>query len=128
MYVRNSEYCIMRHSALIEETTVADVRDQGREQRNEQRQQLDGSASLIVIGSPSQVLYGEVRNVSQGGTQIWLSQPVQPFTLVKIEYNDSLLLGEVVYCRQDQSGWLAGVRVEHGLFGLKALARVMCQF
>ena len=118
----------MRQSALIDETTVADIRDQGREQRNERREQLDVSAKLTLIGPSRQVLYGEIRNISQGGTQISLSQPVPSFTLVKIEYSDSLLLGEVVYCQRDQSGWLAGVRVEHGLFGLEALAEVMRQF
>ena len=128
MFPRNDEYRTMRQSALIEETTVADIRDQGREQRNERREQLYVSAKLTLIGSSRQVLYGEIRNISQGGTQISLSQPVPSFTLVKIEYNDSLLLGEVVYCQRDQSGWLVGVRVEHGLVGLEALAEVMRQF
>ena len=113
---------------LIEETAAAEVRDQGRELRNEQRCQLDCGAQLTVIGPPSQILHGEIRNASQGGTQILLSQPVPTFTLVRIEYNDSLLLGEVVYCKPEDSGWLAGVRVEHGLFGLEALADFMRAF
>ena len=128
MHSRNDEYYVMRQLALIEESTPADIRDQRCEQRNEHRQRLDSSASLTLIGSPSQVLCCEIRNVSEGGTQLWLREPLQAFTLVKIEYDDSLLLGEVVYCQRDPSGWLVGVRVEHGLFGLAALAKVMRQF
>ena len=119
----------MRQAALVEQTIAADGRDPARELRNEQRCQLDCAARLTVIGPPARILHGEVRNLSQGGTQIRLNQHVPPFTLVKIEYNDSLLLGEVVYSQQEpSSSWLTGVRVEHGLFGLEALADVMRAF
>jgi hypothetical protein len=33
-----------------------------------------------------------------------------------------------VYCQQEQSGWLAGVKIEHGLFELTALADAMRGF
>jgi hypothetical protein len=80
------------------------------------------------VGALTHILQGEIRNVSEGGTQILLDEPLPPPTLVRIEYDDNLLLGEVVYCRQEQSGWLVGVRVEHGLFGLTALAVAMQRF
>jgi hypothetical protein len=69
-----------------------------------------------------------IQNVSEGGTQIWLDQTLPASTLVKIEYDDNLLLGEVIYCRREQSGWLVGVKIEHGLFELTALAAAMQGF
>jgi hypothetical protein len=102
--------------------------DQERDQRQAPRVPLDHTALVSVAGAPDQVLHGEIRNLSEGGTQVWLEQPMPPSTLVKIEYNDSLLLGEVVYCQQEQSGWLVGVQIEHGLFELTALATAMQGF
>jgi hypothetical protein len=98
------------------------------DQRQTERRELSQAALVTVVGTSGKVLQGEIRNVSEGGTQIRLGEPLPPFTLVRIEYEDNLLLGEVVYCRQDRSSWLLGLRVEHGLFGLTALAASMQGF
>jgi hypothetical protein len=98
------------------------------DQRQTERHQLSHPAVVTVIGALGRILHGVIRNLSEGGTQIRLDEPLPPSTLVKIEYDDNLLLGEVVYCNQEQSSWLAGVRVEHGLFELTALARAMQGF
>jgi len=98
------------------------------DQRQAERRELSQSARVNVVGTPAKTLLGEIRNLSEGGTQIRLDQPLPPFTLVRIEYDDNLLLGEVVYCEQEQSGWLIGLRVEHVLFGLTALADSMQAF
>jgi len=102
--------------------------DQSVDQRQTERQELSQFAIVSVVGTPAGVLQGEIRNLSQGGTQIRLGEPLPPFALVRIEYDDNLLLGEVIYCRQEQCGWLVGLRVEHGLFGLTALADAMQAF
>ena len=94
------------------------------DQRRTSRQQLDQSA-IVTVGPDSRVLHGELRNISAGGTQLRLAEPLSPYALVRVEYDDNLLLGEVVYCQQEQSHWLVGLRIEHGLFGLKALAEAM---
>jgi hypothetical protein len=114
MSARNAEHGIMQAIAL--------------DQRQTERHELRETAMVSVVGTPGPVLHGEMRNVSESGTQIWLDQALPPSTLVKIEYGDNLLLGEVVYCRQERSGWLVGLRVEHGLFGLTALASAMQAF
>jgi len=95
------------------------------DQRSAERHDLSGAALVSVVGTTGPVHPGQIRNLSKGGTQIWLQQPLPAFTLVRVEHDDSLLLGEVVYCRQEQSGWLLGLRIEHGLFGLTALAGAM---
>ena len=98
------------------------------DQRQTERHELRQPASISVVGAPAEVLHGELRNLSEGGTQIRLSEPVPPFTLVKIQYGDNLLLGEVVYCLQADAAWLAGLRIEHALFGLTALSDAMQAF
>lgn len=94
------------------------------DQRQTSRQRLNQSA-IVTVGPDRHVLHGELRNISAGGTQLRLGEPLSPFMLVRIEYDDNLLLGEVVYCQQEQSHWLVGLRIEHGLFGLTALAEAM---
>jgi hypothetical protein len=93
--------------------------------RQVQRQQIPHSGIVSVLGTTTQVLNAEILELCEGGTQIWLDQPLRRATLVRIEYSDNLLLGEVVYCEKEQAGWLVGIRIEHSLLGLKALARAM---
>jgi hypothetical protein len=91
----------------------------GPDQRKAQHQ----SAIVSVLGTVTPILHGEIQNLSEGGTQVWLAQPLPYASLVSINYNDNLLLGEMVYCQKEQAGWLVGIRVEHALLGVKALAR-----
>jgi PilZ domain len=97
--------------------------DHPGDQRQDQRHQLNQAATVSVFGT-NEVLQGEIRNISEGGTQIRLDQPLRCASLVEIQYNDNSLLGEVIYCAQEQAGWLVGVRVEHALLGLSALASI----
>jgi hypothetical protein len=86
------------------------------DRRQALRQELMHSAAVSIPGT-DQVLRGEIRNVSEGGAQILLRQPLCVTSPVKIEYDGKLLHGEVVYCRQEQVGWLVGIRVGDGLSG-----------
>jgi len=95
------------------------------EQRQDQRHQLSQAASVSVLGAASQVLQGQIRNVSKGGTQLQLDQPLGTGSLLRIEYGNNLLLGEVVYCQQELTGWVVGIRIEHALSGLTAIADAM---
>jgi hypothetical protein len=98
------------------------------DQRRTERRELAQVATVSTMGTPQRVLTGEIRNLSEGGTQVWLEEPLPPFALVKVEYDDNLLLGEVVYCQADGIGWLVGFRIEHGLFGLTTLSAAMESF
>ena len=99
--------------------------DQQRDQREAQRHQLRQSAVVSVLGTASQVVQGEIRNVSKNGTQLYLDHPIGPGSLLRVEYDNNLLLGEVVYCQQEETGWIVGIRIEHTLSGLTALADAM---
>lgn len=105
------------HVVLRQGVTAAGLSlplDQQADRRQTPRRQLSESAVVNVLGT-GQLLHGEVRNFSEGGTQIWLGEPLRVSSLVKIECADKLLLGEVMYCRQEQAGWLLGIHVGHAL-------------
>ena len=99
--------------------------DRQLDQRQAQRHEFSQAAIVSVLGTGSQVLQGEIRNVSKGGTQLHLDQPLEIGSLLKIEYDNNLLLGEVVYCQREKTGWVVGIRAEHVLSGLTALADAM---
>ena len=86
---------------------------------------LTGKSRKQKRNGTGQFLHGEIRNLSEGGTQILVREPLDLASLVKIEYADKFLLGEVVYCRQEKAGWLLGIRLERGLSGVTDLADAM---
>ena len=115
----NGETGILRQGVRVAE--LAAPLEQQADRRRTPRHQSHQSAVVSVLGT-GQVFRGEVRNSSEGGTQIWLDEPLRANSLVKIETAGKLLLGEVVYCRQEQAGWLLGIRVGQVLPGAPILA------
>jgi PilZ domain len=113
----------MRTQTIVVDAPIA--LDQQPDQRQSQRHDLSQSAVVTMLGTTTQVLQGEIRNVSKGGTQLHLGQPLGIGSLLRVDYDNNLLLGEVVYCQQVQTGWIAGLRIEHTLSGLTALADAM---
>jgi len=113
----------MRPQTIVVEAPA--TLDKQLDQRQDQRHQLSQAAIVSVPGTASQALQGQIRNVSKSGTQLQLDQPLGIGSLLRIEYDDNLLLGEVVYCQREQNDWIVGMRIEHVLSGLTALADAM---
>jgi hypothetical protein len=57
-----------------------------------------------------------------------LGQRVPPGTALRIDLPDSMLLGEVIYCRAEGEDWYAGIELEHALFSLNELAEALRGF
>ena len=98
--------------------------EQQADRRQKPRRQLSQPAVVSLVRT-GQVLQGEIRDLSEGGTQILLHEPLHLATSVKIEYADQRLIGEVVYCRQEQAGWLLGIRAERAMSGVTDLDDAM---
>jgi hypothetical protein len=113
----------MRSQTIVVDAPIA--LDQQPDQRQSQRHELSQSAVVTTLGTTPQVLEGEIRNVSKGGTQLHLGERLATSSLVRVDYDNNLILGEVVYCQQVETGWIAGLRIEHTLSGLTALAEAM---
>ena len=73
---RNTEHVIMHLRTVVVNTPIA------------LDHQADQAAIVSVLGRATQILHGEVRHVSECGTQILLDQPAR--------YDDNRLLGDVV--------------------------------
>jgi nitric oxide reductase large subunit len=110
----------MRPQTIVVDAPIA--LDQQPDQRQSQRHELSQSAVVCVLGTTPQILQGEIRNVSKGGTQLQLGQALGIGSLLRVDYANNLLLGEVVYCQQVPTGWIVGLRIEHTLSGLSVLA------
>ena len=104
----NGEHVVSRQGVRVEDLPAP--LEQQPDRRQTPRHPSRQSAVVSVLGT-GQFLHGEVRNFSEGGTQIWLDEPLPVGSLVKIESAEGLLLGDVVYCRQEQAGWLLGIHV-----------------
>ena len=117
----NAEHIIMRLQTMTANAPVA--LDPQADQRQDQRHQLNQPATVSVLGTANEIPC-EIRNISEGGTQLRLDQPLRCASLVAIHYDDNRLLGEVIYCAPEQTGWLVGIRIEHALLGLTALASI----
>jgi hypothetical protein len=118
----SAEHFIVRPGAVAGDLQIP--LEQQPDRRQTSRQRLSQSAVVSVLGT-GQVLHGEIRNLSEGGTQILLHEPLHLASSVKIEYAGKVLQGEVVYCRQEQTGWLLGIRVERALSGVNDLDDAM---
>ncbi len=113
----------MRSQTIVVDAPLA--LDPQTDQRQSQRHELSHSAVVTMLGETTQVLQGEIRNVSKGGTQLYLAQPLGIGSLLRVDYANNLLLGEVMYCQRADTGWIAGLRIEHTLSGLTALGDAM---
>jgi hypothetical protein len=118
----NLEYVFMPLQTVVSDAPIG--LDLQADQRQAKGHQISESAIVSVLGAASQILRGEVRNVSNGGARILLDQPLRYASLVTIDYDDNRLLGEVAYCEKEQAGWLVVIRVEHALLGLATLASI----
>ena len=99
-------------------------------QRRETRVQADQvvgdrSVAITVFGETDIGIRGRIRNISGRGIGLETGVPVAAGTALKVELDDSLLLGEVIYCRADGPVFYVGVELEHALNGLGELSRMV---
>jgi hypothetical protein len=97
-------------------------------QRRKPRFEADQSIWITLFGEPDIRLPARIKNVSERGIGLELQGPVAIGTALKFEVDDSLILGEVIYCRQDEGSFYVGVELEQALCGLGALAKALGAF
>jgi hypothetical protein len=97
-------------------------------QRREPRLKSDQSVWITLFGEPDIRLPAHVKNVSARGLGLELQGPVATGSPLKIEVEDCLFLGEVIYCRADEASFYVGVELEQALYGLTELARALGAF
>jgi PilZ domain len=93
--------------------------------RQEPRFEIDQQISVILLGDSETVIPAKIVNLSGRGMGLECGLALPPGGAVKIELADTLLLGEVVYCRWRGGGYQVGIALEQVLYhtrGLTALA------
>ncbi len=68
--------------------------------------------------------------ISGRGARIRTPLRLRPGTLVQMETGEDLFLGEVIHCRDEQDGFVAGVEIDcvlHAVSGIRALMRALLE-
>src|ERR1039457_2232499 len=101
-------------------------------QRREPRFEANQCVWVTLFGEPDIRLPARIKNVSVRGIGFELQGPVAIGTALKVELDDALLLGEVIYCRpdsdKDEASFYVGVELEQALCGLGDLAETLRAF
>jgi hypothetical protein len=98
------------------------------DQRQASRFEADQAVTVTILGKSPVTRRGVIRNASGLGLGLEMEGPVGIGAALKIEFEDSLLLGEVVYTRPLENSLLVGVRLSEVLRGLAELARACLQY
>lgn len=98
------------------------------EQRKEPRFAANQSITVELLGKDARTETATVKNASSRGLAIELPNPIVPGTALKIDFEDSFVLAEAVYCHGESDSYLVGVELDQVLCGLSALGRKLQEF
>jgi hypothetical protein len=80
---------------------------------------LHEAVRVEVLSPPQAAICGEVVELCGNRLQLRLPEPLAPGHTVKVQGQQCLLLGEVLFCGPGSGGqlqgWLVGIQVEHAL-------------
>jgi hypothetical protein len=107
---------------------LSPIRLLSMDQRREARFAANQPITVKLLGKDARTETATVKNASSRGLAIELQNPIAPCTALRIEMEDSFVLGEAVYCRREPDGWLVGVELDQMLCGLSALGRKLQEF
>jgi hypothetical protein len=92
--------------------------------RSQLRLEADEPVHVTVLGACETTLLGRITNYSANGMGMLIDAKVAIGAAVKVEWTDTLLLGEVCYCRPAGEGFAIGLRLEHVVHNTSELARL----
>ena len=98
------------------------------ERRREPRIEAYQTVDLILLGNDDDTIQAHATQFSGRGLRLVLKQPVPVGTVVKVQGDDWLVLGEVCYCRKERSNFVVGLQLEHSLIGLLELEELNRKF
>jgi hypothetical protein len=93
------------------------------DKRREPRFATDQLVSITALGDQRFGQIAKVRNSSGSGLGLLVETQIAAGTALRIEWEDAILLGEVMYSRRVENGHFVGVQLEQVLCGLRELRR-----
>jgi hypothetical protein len=97
-------------------------------QRRDYRFAVDEPVIVTILGEQDIRQTGTVSDASGRGLGLVMECPVPSGTALKIHIDDSILLGEVMYCRSTDRGYFIGVQLFEMLSGLREIGRMSNDF
>ncbi len=79
---------------------------------------------VTLLGDSQKTLLGRITNNSKHGIGLLIEEPAPIGSAVKVEWDSTLLLGEVCYCRAEGNSFAIGLELEHALYNTAELGRL----
>ncbi|MBL8296239.1 MAG: PilZ domain-containing protein [Bryobacterales bacterium] len=93
--------------------------------RTENRVPVQRPVKLTVLGDQPQEFEAYLNNVSGRGLRVVMDAPVALDAAVRVDLDDSIILGEVCYCEPCGNRWALGLEMEQSLSDLRGLCRLV---
>jgi hypothetical protein len=94
------------------------------EKRAEPRFDTEHRVYVTTLRGESEEFTAWVQNLSKGGMRLLVGRRIEPGVPLKVEWDDTLLLGDVCYCEKTDQGYAIGLQLEHSLKHTGELARL----
>ncbi|MCC6585477.1 MAG: PilZ domain-containing protein [Bryobacterales bacterium] len=95
------------------------------EQRKQIRVPVQRPVKLTVLGDNPTEMEGYLSNISGRGLRMTMSEAIPVNAAVRVDIDNSMLLGEVCYCEPFGGQWAVGLEMEQSLSDLSGLCRLV---
>jgi hypothetical protein len=92
------------------------------ERRREPRFAAEQPVVVTLLGARKIRRPAQIKNVCSSGMAIEMDRPAPPGTLLRIEFEDGVTLGESVHCREAAGSYYVGITLDQALKSLANLA------
>jgi hypothetical protein len=95
------------------------------ERRSETRFEPDQPVSVVLLNGADAEIPARIVNMSGKGISLAAEQQLPIGSAVKVNLEDSMLLGEVCHCHHNQGSWIFGVKLDQVITSVSELSRLV---
>ncbi len=97
------------------------------DRRSEPRVEINQTAELTILGEPDRKVTALLKNLSGRGLSVLTDCAIPLGTPVRLDVNDSVMLGEICYCASTSEGLICGIQLEQALHSVADLTRLVAR-
>jgi len=94
------------------------------DRRDGLRLQAHQTVQVTVLGQGADPVEGTLDNFSSGGMRLLLDLELPMDAALRVEWEDSMVLGDVRYCVPQGDRYAVGLEIQHTLTDMAGLARL----